>query len=84
MKTQLARDRARDQLMYAPRLLVADDLKSNRLTQILPTFQTVGLTIDKIYPHRSNLLAKVSKFVDLLLKHFKENAARPDRSELPA
>jgi hypothetical protein len=44
MKTQLARDWARDQLMYAPRFLVADDLKSNRLTRILPTFQTVGLT----------------------------------------
>src|SRR5262245_23229333 len=29
--------------MYAPRLLVADDLKSNRLTQILRTSQTVGL-----------------------------------------
>lgn len=71
-------------LMYVPRFLVADDLKSKHLIEILPTFQTVELTIDAIYPHRNYLPAKVSSFIDLLLRHFKENAAWADQSELPA
>jgi DNA-binding transcriptional LysR family regulator len=71
-------------LMYTPRFLVADDLKSGRLVPILTKFRTVELTIDAVYPHRSHLPAKVSSFIDLLLKHFRENAAWTDQSELPS
>jgi DNA-binding transcriptional LysR family regulator len=69
-------------LMYTPRFLVADDLKSGRLVPILTEFQTAELTIDAIYPHRSHLPAKVSSFIDLLLKHFREDAAWTNQSEL--
>jgi DNA-binding transcriptional LysR family regulator len=62
--------------------LVADYLKSGRLVPILTKFRTAELTIDAIYPHRSHLPAKVSSFIDLLLKHFRENAAWTDQSEL--
>jgi DNA-binding transcriptional LysR family regulator len=68
-------------LMYTPRFLVADDLKSGRLVPILTEFQTAELTIDAVYPHRSHLPAKVSSFIDLLLKHFREDAWT-DKSEL--
>ena len=71
-------------LMYAPRFLVADDLKTGHLVPILTRFRTGGLTIDAVYPHRSHLPAKVSRFIDLLLKHFRENASWTDQSELPA
>jgi DNA-binding transcriptional LysR family regulator len=71
-------------LLYTPRFLVADDLNSGRLVPILTKFRTRELTIDAIYPHRRHLPAKVSSFIDLLLKHFRENAAWTDRSELPA
>jgi DNA-binding transcriptional LysR family regulator len=70
-------------LMYAPRFMVADDLKSGRLVPILTKFRTGELTIDAIYPHRSHLPAKVSSFIELLLKHFRENACWTEQSELP-
>jgi DNA-binding transcriptional LysR family regulator len=71
-------------LMYTPRFLVADDLKSGRLVPILTKFRTAELTIDAVYPHRHHLPAKVSSFIDLLLKHFRENTAWTDQSELPS
>ena len=60
-----------------------DDLKSGRLIPILTKFKTGELTIDAIYPHRSHLPAKVSSFIELLIKHFRENAAWTGQSELP-
>jgi DNA-binding transcriptional LysR family regulator len=68
-------------LMYAPRFLVADDLKSGRLVPILTKFRTGELTIDAIYPHRRHLPAKVSSFMDLLFKHFREDAAWTDQPD---
>jgi DNA-binding transcriptional LysR family regulator len=71
-------------LIYTPRFLVADHLKSGRLVPILTKFRTVELSIDAVYPHRSHLPAKVSGFIDLLLTHFRENAAWTDQPELPS
>jgi hypothetical protein len=39
------------------------------------------LTIDAIYPHRRHLPAKVSSFMDLLFKHFREDAAWTDQPD---
>jgi DNA-binding transcriptional LysR family regulator len=68
-------------LMYAPRFLVDDDLKSGRLIPILTKFRTAELTIDAIYPHRRYLSAKVRNFVDLLTKHFHGDVMRTDHVE---
>jgi len=68
-------------LMYAPRYLVAGDLKSGRLIPVLTDFQTAKLTIDAIYPHRRHVSAKVRFFLDLLTKYFRDNAAWSDEME---
>jgi DNA-binding transcriptional LysR family regulator len=64
--------------MHAPRFLVADDLAAGRLVPVLTGFQTAELTINAIYPHRRHLSAKVRIFIDLLTRHFRENASWSD------
>ena len=65
-------------LMYAPKILVADDIDAGRLVPVLTEFQTVEFSVNAIYPHRRHLSAKVRVFLDLLTKHFRDKAAWSD------
>jgi DNA-binding transcriptional LysR family regulator len=52
---------------------VADELKSGRLIPVLAEYLPDELPILAVYPHRHRLSAKVRSFIDLLVKHFRED-----------
>jgi len=62
-------------IVTAPHFLVADDLKSGRLVEILQEFPAPELAINIIYPHRQHLSTKVRAFVDIAVKQFHTDLA---------
>ena len=73
-------------LAMAPGFLFADEIKSGRLVPILTEFLQAEHAINAIYLHRHHLSAKVRSFIDLLVKHFRDdpNWADPCKSCLEA
>lgn len=55
-------------LIYVPNFLVADDLKSGQLIQVLAGCAPIEMTVDATYPHRQHLSPKVRAFIDLAVK----------------
>jgi hypothetical protein len=61
-----------------PSFLVKDEIKSGRLIPVLTGFLEAEYPINAIYAHRHHLSAKVRSFIDLLVKHFREDPAWAD------
>ena len=55
---------------FAPDFIVADNIRSGELTQILTALSSRPLTLSVVYPHRRFLPRKVRLFVDFLADHF--------------
>jgi hypothetical protein len=65
-------------LAMVPSFLVKDEIKSGRLIPVLTGFLQAEYPINAIYAHRHHLSAKVRSFIDLLVKHFREDPAWAD------
>jgi DNA-binding transcriptional LysR family regulator len=52
--------------------MVAEDLRSGNLVEILPEFQSVELGIYIVYPTRKLLPAKVRALINFLVERFAE------------
>ena len=65
-------------LAMVPSFLVKDEIKSGRLIPVLTGFLEAEYPINAIYAHRHHLSAKVRSFIDLLVKHFREDPAWAD------
>ena len=57
-------------IILQPTFLVGDDLKTGRLSLLLPEYRIPDVTIYAIYPSRRHLSAKVRAFVDFLVERF--------------
>jgi hypothetical protein len=64
-------------LVMMPSFLVVDDIKSGRLVPVLKELLQTEYDIQAIYPHRHHLSAKVRRFVDLLIEHYRKTARGP-------
>jgi DNA-binding transcriptional LysR family regulator len=65
-------------LIMAPSFLVAEDIAAGRLTQILMEYSEAEYAIHAIYPHREHMPVKVRAFIDLSIKHFREDTGAAD------
>jgi DNA-binding transcriptional LysR family regulator len=54
-------------IIWQPRFIVEDDLRTGRLVEVLTNYSTAELGIYAIYPSRKHLSAKVRTFVDFLV-----------------
>ena len=59
-------------LILQPSFLVADDLRSGALVEVLPQFRSIELGIYAIYPSRKHLSSKVRLMIDFLISAFRE------------
>lgn len=57
-------------IILQPSFLVADDLRSGELVEILPGYRSVELGIYAVYPSRKHVLPKVRLLVDYLAKSY--------------
>jgi DNA-binding transcriptional LysR family regulator len=64
-------------IAYEPDFIVAPEIRSGRLVQLLPDYSTPASPIAAVYPSRRHLSAKVRSFVDFLVARF---AGAPDWS----
>lgn len=64
-------------IAYEPDFIVAPEMRSGRLVQLLPDYSTPESPIAAVYPSRRHLSAKVRSFVDFLAARF---AGAPDWS----
>lgn len=55
-------------VILQPSFLVADDLRSGRLVELLPGYRSVELGIHAVYPSRKHLLPKVRLMVEYLAR----------------
>lgn len=53
-------------IVQLPRFHVEDDLKAGRLVQLLPEWQSPGMTLSALYPNRQQLSPRVRVFVEWL------------------
>ena len=60
-------------VFLAPSFVIADDIASARLVQLLPDYRPVEFAINAIYPHRHHLSTKVRSFIDLLAERFADH-----------
>ena len=63
-------------LVFQPYFIVADDLRTGRLVQVLADYVSRELGIYAIYPSRKHLSAKVRTFVDFLVEKLAADDAR--------
>jgi DNA-binding transcriptional LysR family regulator len=62
-------------IVSLPEFIVADDLRSGRLRQVLAGYATAPLTLSALWPSRRFLPAKVRVFVDFLVERLGAGAA---------
>jgi DNA-binding transcriptional LysR family regulator len=63
-------------IIWQPRFIVEDDLRSGRLVEVLTNYSTAELGIYAIYPSRKHLSAKVRTFVDFLVQKLGSTEAK--------
>ncbi len=59
-------------LILQPSFLVADDLKTGALVEVLPQYRSLELGIYAMYPSRKHVPSKVRLMIDFLLEAFRE------------
>jgi DNA-binding transcriptional LysR family regulator len=57
-------------MILQPTFLVADDLRSGHLVEVLPQYRSLELGIYALYPTRKHVLPKVRLLVDYLAQSF--------------
>lgn len=57
-------------IILQPDFLVADDLRSGTLVELMPGFQVLTLGIHAVYPSRKHLPVKTRRLVDFLVEAF--------------
>lgn len=65
-------------LTLMPSFLVVDEINSGALVPLLLDYALPEQPINAIYPHRHRLSVKVSTFLDLIMKHHREDPAWAD------
>jgi DNA-binding transcriptional LysR family regulator len=60
-------------VLLAPSFVVAEDMETGRLVQLLPDHHPVPFAINAVYPHRHHLTTKVRRFLDLLVERFEHH-----------
>jgi DNA-binding transcriptional LysR family regulator len=65
-------------LMAVQSFQAAEDIRAGRLVPVLSEYLTGDFAVLATYPHRNGLSAKVRVFLDLLARHFRENAGLPE------
>ena len=58
-------------LILQPAFLIAEDLRSGRLVEVLPEYRSLELGIYALYPTRKHVLPKVRLLIDHLVESFK-------------
>ena len=61
-------------IIYAPRELVADDLATGALVDVLPDWRTIELPIHTVHPSRTMVPRRVSAVIDALASGLREDA----------
>jgi DNA-binding transcriptional LysR family regulator len=59
-------------IILQPTFLIADDLRSGRLVEVLPQYRSLELGIYALYPSRKHVLPKVRLLIDYLVQVFAE------------
>lgn len=57
-------------VILQPDFLIADDLRSGRLVEVLPDYRSLELGIYALYPTRKHVLPKVRLLIDYLVQSF--------------
>ena len=57
-------------VLFEPDFIVADEIRTGRLVQLLADYRLPRSPITALYPSRRHLLAKVRTFVDFLSERF--------------
>ena len=57
-------------IILQPTFLIADDLRSGRLVEVLPDYRSADLGIYALYPSRKHVLPKVRLLIDYLVESF--------------
>ena len=57
-------------IFLAPSFVVAKEIETGALVQLMPGFRPVEFAINAIYPHRHHLSTKVRSFIDMLSAGF--------------
>ena len=57
-------------MILQPTFLIADDLRSGRLVEVLPQYRSLELGIYALYPTRKHVLPKVRLLIDYLVQAF--------------
>jgi DNA-binding transcriptional LysR family regulator len=57
-------------IILQPAFLIADDLRSGRLVELLPQYRSLELGIYALYPTRKHVLPKVRLLIDYLVQSF--------------
>ena len=58
-------------LILQPTFLIAEDLRSGRLVEVLPEYRSLEIGIYALYPTRKHVLPKVRLLIDYLVESFK-------------
>ena len=61
-------------IILQPSFLVAEDLRSGRLVEVLPQYRSLELGIYALYPSRKHVLPKVRLLIDSLVQSFADKA----------
>jgi DNA-binding transcriptional LysR family regulator len=61
-------------IILQPTFLIADDLRSGRLVEVLPQYRALELGIYALYPTRKHVLPKVRLLIDYLARSFADKA----------
>ena len=57
-------------IILQPTFLIADDLRSGHLVEVLPQYRSLELGIYALYPTRKHVLPKVRLLIDYLVQSF--------------
>ena len=60
-------------IVYAPRELVADDLATGALVDVLPDWRTIELPIHTVHPSRTMVPRRVTAVIDALAAGLRED-----------
>jgi DNA-binding transcriptional LysR family regulator len=61
-------------IILQPTFLIADDLRSGRLVEVLPKYRSLELGIYALYPTRKHVVPKVRLLIDYLVASFADKA----------
>jgi DNA-binding transcriptional LysR family regulator len=70
-------------IVLQPSFLVADDLRSGALVEVLPAYRSAELGVHAVYPSRKHVLPKVRLLIDYLAQELAADEPAPRRGRSP-